>query len=199
MNYDFDFERQEQRARFGRFLRKFILWVIVLAITVEAAWLIVAYAGEITNITDNSMNTALEMNDSILISKLSYLRNRPERFDVIVFTREGKEHSFYSVKRVIGLPGETVMVVDGHITINGEPLKDEYIVTDIAVPGLASSPVYLDEDEYFVLGDNRNDSEDSRFADVGNVIFSEIVGKALIRTNNFGIISKINLVPEDKE
>lgn len=199
MNYDFDFEHQERRERFSRFLRQLILWIFILALTIQAAWLIVEYAGEVTNIIDSSMSTALEQDDNILISKLSYIRNGPERYDVIVFNREGKEHSFYSVKRVIGLPGETVQIVDGRILINGEVLEEEYITSSIDIYGLADDPVYLDEDEYFVLGDNRSASEDSRFADVGNVVRSEIIGKAIIRTNNFGIISKINLIQNNTE
>ena len=112
-----------------------------------------------------------------MVDKLSYRFHDPERFDIIVFRYLYKKNTFY-IKRVIGLPGETVQIADGVIYINGEPLEEDYGLEEITNPGRALEPITLGEDEYFVLGDNRNGSSDSRMTDVGNITRKQIVGKA---------------------
>ena len=84
----------------------------------------------------------------------------------------------YYIKRIIGLPGETVEIIENHVYINGEKLKEDYKTTDINDVGIVSEKMQLASDEYFVLGDDREKSEDSRNADVGNVKRSYIYGKA---------------------
>lgn len=199
MNLDYDFDRAERNAKFKKFIIKFIGWLIAIGFAVGLAWVISTYVLEKTNMADKSMNITLDVDDRILINKLHYKIKQPERFDVIVFKKDGKEHSYYSIKRVIGLPGETVIIHDGHVYINGELLYEPMIVDDIFLEGLAAEEIVLDDDEYFVLGDNRNASEDSRFANVGNVTASEIIGKAWIRTNKFGIVGKINMNSKSEE
>ena len=109
-----------------------------------------------------------------LVDSLCYELSSPRRFDVILFERAdtGKQN----VKRIIGLPGEQVMISNGNIYINGEILENEY-TSDISLPGIAENIVELSEDEYFVLGDNADSSEDSRFSNIGNVSRSSIKGK----------------------
>ena len=137
------------------------------------------------------MSGTLEDGDNILINLLSYSEeDDPERFDVIVFEKNGKEHSYYGIRRVIGLPGERVQIKDGSVYINGELLEEPINVEPMIVSGLAEDGITLEDDEFFVLGDNRNNSEDSRFTSMGNVSRDEIVGRAWLRTNHFGIISK---------
>ncbi|MBR4341574.1 MAG: signal peptidase I [Lachnospiraceae bacterium] len=172
---------------------KVIFWLIILAGAVVAAWAITKYCVEKTNMTGNSMKTTLSDGDKILINRMSYRNSDPERFDVIVFEKSGSEHSYYGIRRVIGLPGEKVQIKDGFVYINGEKIEEPINVEEMKVSGLAASPIVLDDDEFFVLGDNRNSSEDSRFTSMGNVTRSEIIGKAWIRTNSFGIISRMNL------
>ena len=91
------------------------------------------------------------------------------------------------------MPGEKVIIKEGKVYINGKVLEEEANVTETINPGLADETIELGKDEYFVLGDNRNNSEDSRYANVGNVKKSDIVGKAWIRLKPFDFINKLNL------
>ncbi|MBP5652365.1 MAG: signal peptidase I [Lachnospiraceae bacterium] len=197
MSLDYDFDRAERIEKRKKFLKKFFGWVLALGAVIALAWAITTYALEKTNMVGDSMEATLSSGDTILIDKLLYRIKSPERFDVIVFKKDGKEHSYYSIKRIIGLPGEHVLIADGKIYIDGVLLEEETNVEDILLPGLASDEILLDGDEYFVLGDNRNNSEDSRFFNVGNVFSEEIIGRAWIRLNRFGLISKLNMRNDD--
>ena len=135
--------------------------------------------------------------NSIIINKFSYRFSEPKRFDVVVFKQDGNEHSYYNIKRIIGLPGETVQIKDGDVYINDELLKEAAGVEKMANYGLTEEKLTLEENEYFVLGDNRNNSEDSRFASIGNIRRSEIIGKAFIRLKPFNFVSKLNLAGEE--
>lgn len=145
------------------------------------------------------MEVTLQEDDKIIINKLAYWKRNPKRFDVIVFKQSGSEHSYYNIKRVIGLPGETVQIIDGLVYIDNELLEEPMNVEPINIPGLAEEPIVLEDDEYFVLGDNRNNSEDSRFFNIGNVVRGDIVGKAWITLDPFEIISKMNMKPSVSE
>lgn len=197
MDLDYDFDRAERREKFKRNSLKLIGWILALGFAIGLAWAIVYFAFEETNMVGESMNPTLQSSDMILINKLSYRLKEPERFDIIVFKKDGKEHSYYSIKRIVGLPGETVIIRDGKVYIDGSELIETVIVDSMNLAGLAAEEVILDEDEYFVLGDNRNESEDSRFANVGNVVRDEIIGTAWIRVNKFAIISKLNMRDKD--
>jgi signal peptidase I len=109
---------------------------------------------------------------------------------VFPYEGPGSSNSFFSktyyIKRIIGLPGETVYIdYDGNIFINGVKLDEHYGLARISNPGIAAEPLTLGEDEYFVMGDNRNDSMDSRYEDVGNIKRDELVGKAWLRIYPF--------------
>ena len=190
--YDLDYDRKDRRIKIIKIILKCLLWVIILAATVTAAWAITTFCVEKTNMTGKSMEGTLADGDKILINRMSYNDSDPERFDVIVFEKSGKEHSYYGIRRVIGLPGESVKIKDGEVYINGEKLEEPMNVEPMKVSGLASETIVLDEDEFFVLGDNRNLSEDSRFTSMGNVSRDEIIGKAWLRTSGFAIISRLN-------
>ena len=139
------------------------------------------------------MMPTLQDGNSIILDKISYRFNDPERFDIIVFPFRDSSGKNY-IKRIIGLPGETVQIdPEGNIYINGEILYESYGMEVMVNPGRALSPISLGENEYFVLGDNRNDSEDSRFTEVGNVKRSEILGRAWFRIwplNEMGLVNK---------
>ncbi len=141
---------------------------------------VVRFVGQKTVVEGSSMSPAMENGDSLLVDKFSYQFSDPKRFDIIIFQYLYKEDSYY-IKRVIGLPGETVQIIDGYIYIDGERLEEDFGSEIMDNPGRAASPVILGEDEYFVLGDNRNCSSDSRDPLVANVARGQIMGKAFIR------------------
>lgn len=129
------------------------------------------------------MTPFLNDGDCILVERFSYLYKKPERFDVVVFCYRNSERTY--IKRIIGLPGETVQIVNGVVMINGEELKESTNRDLILNPGRAENPVLLGNDEYFLLGDNRNNSSDSRNTDIGNVKKSELIGRVFIRLSDF--------------
>ena len=139
-----------------------------------------------------SMDATLNDGDKIIINKLAYWRDEPKRYDVIVFSQSKSGHGYHNIKRVIGLPGETVEIIKGMVYINGKLLEEVIDVEAMRVAGLADEPIVLDENEFFVLGDNRNYSEDSRFANIGIVVKSDIIGKAWLRLEPFSIVDKLN-------
>ena len=123
------------------------------------------------------MKPELENGDITLINRLVYDIRTPKRGEVIAFKPNGNESSHYYIKRVIGLPGETVEYRDGEILIDGDILEEDYVTTDITELGLLEEPIVLKSGEYFVLGDDRQNSDDSRIANIGNVERAEIAGK----------------------
>lgn len=158
----------------------------VVAITL----LFVQFVGQRTHVNGDSMNVTLEDGDNLMVDKLSYRFSDPERYDIIVFPYQYQEKTYY-IKRIIGMPGETVQVIDGMVYIDGEMLDESYGKEVMEYAGVASEPIELGEDEYFVLGDNRNNSSDSRDPSVGNIKEDQIIGKAFLRIwplNKFGIL-----------
>lgn len=144
-------------------------------------YLIITYVGQRTEVQGASMETTLSDGDNLIVDKISYRFNEPKRYDIIVFPYQYEEKKYY-IKRIIGLPGETVSIDDlGNIYIDGEVVEESYGREVILDPGIAREPIELADDEYFVLGDNRNNSSDSRVAAVGNIKRKDIIGKAWLR------------------
>ena len=157
--------------------------IIYIGIVVVVCFLIVTFVGQRTTVNGDSMNPTLESGDSLWINKLAYRFGDPERYDIIVFPYEEDVHY---IKRVIGLPGETVQITNtGDILINGKILEEPTKFARIINPGRASNPITLGPDEYFVLGDNRNNSKDSRYDSVGNIKKENMIGKAVFRLTPF--------------
>lgn len=196
---DYNFDRQEVWRKRRKKILKVLIWIICIAAACAAAYFTVKYSVERTNMVGSSMEPTLNRDDTIIINKLSYFRSDPKRYDIIVYKAGGEEHDFYTIKRVIGLPGETVQIIGGEVFIDGVKLDEPMNVEKMVIAGLAQKKLTLDEDEYFVLGDNRNSSEDSRFANVGTITRDRIVGEAWVRTNSFGFISKFNMKEETPE
>ncbi len=168
-----------QKKRKSMF-REVLSWILYLVIVCGAVYLIVHYVGERTEVRGESMYPALNDGDQLIVDKISYRFSDPKRFDVVVFPFRYQEDTFY-IKRIIGLPGEVVQIYDGDIYINGKLLAESYGNEKIANGGLASKAITLGEDEYFVLGDNRNNSADSREPSVGTISKDDMIGRALVR------------------
>ena len=155
-------------------------WLIYLTILVTVVFLLIRFVGERTVVSGDSMEPTLRDGDNLIVDKLSYRFRDPQRYDIVVFPFRYQEDTYY-IKRIIGLPGETVQIYDGDVYINGKLLRDDYGSEAIRNAGLASKAITLSEDEYFVLGDNRNNSADSREPSVGNIRKQDIKGRALLR------------------
>lgn len=166
---------------------------VYLLIVLCATYLLITYVGQRTEVDGASMETTLSDGDNLIVDKITYRFKDPKRFDIIVFPFQYQEDTFY-IKRIIGMPGEVVQIDEqGTIYINGEVLEESY-GREIIKPeniGIASAPIVLGEDEYFVMGDNRNNSTDSRTEIVGNIHRDDIVGRAWLRIwpfSEFGIL-----------
>jgi signal peptidase I len=173
---NFGFYRQEDDNNKIRWITR---WVVDILVVIILAIFLGRYLGENYTQIGHAMEPACASGDVFLIDKISYHLSKPDRFDIIVFHKETDEQKTY-MKRIIGLPGETVQIRNGIVYINDEEL-DSYNITGITAAGLATNPITLKSDEYFVLGDNADSSEDSRFADVGNVKESQIIGRIWFR------------------
>ena len=151
---------------------------LYLLIVLVVTFLVVTYVGQRTKVIGSSMSPTLTDGDTLIVDKISYRFHDPERFDIVVFPFRYAEKTYY-IKRIIGLPGETVYIdEEGTIYIDGEVLDEHFGKEVIRDPGRAYETITLGEDEYFVLGDNRKNSEASRSADIGKVKRSYIYGKA---------------------
>lgn len=172
-------------------LKEILSTSLYLLVVLCAVYLMIHYVGQRTQVLGSSMEPKLSDNDNLIVDKISYRFHDPERFDIIVFPYQYEPDTFY-IKRIIGLPGETVQIdTDGNIYIDGEILMEGYGKEVIQNPGRAAEPVTLGEGEYFVMGDNRNNSTDSRDMAVGNVEGKDIIGRAWLRIwplDKFGLI-----------
>jgi len=153
-------------------------WFFLFALAILLAYVFVFSVGTKTSMIGSSMQPCLDNGEEVLINKMVYSMTDPKRGDVVVFLPNGNKMTHYYIKRVIGLPGETVTISGGKIMINGN-YYDEGDAYDIMEDGgIAANGIHLGQKEYFVLGDNRNNSEDSRSANVGAVSKNNIIGKA---------------------
>ncbi len=164
-------------------IRAVLEMILYFALVAGITFLIIHFVGQRTVVNGVSMQPTLSDGDNLIVDKLSYRFRDPDRFDIIVFPQgDGR----YFIKRIIGLPGENVRIdEDGSIYIDGEKLSESYGKEVIQDPGLAKDGIELGADEYFVLGDNRNDSMDSRMAEVGRIAGDRIIGRAWLRIYPF--------------
>lgn len=153
-------------------------WTFLFVLAVLIAFVFVYSVGLKTSVIGASMEPCLYNGQSVLINKISYSFGSPKRGDVIVFLPNGNENTHYYIKRVIGLPGETIMISDGRIYLDGYFYEEDDSYDTMEDGGIAEKGITLGDEEYFVLGDNRNNSEDSRSANVGAVKEDTIAGKA---------------------
>ncbi len=182
--------KQKQKGKKGP-LRAALNWVGCILVILVVAFVLLRFVGQSIQVTGEAMQPTLKNGDQLIIDKITYAFSEPRRFDVIVFPSPYRMDTYY-FRRIIGLPGETVQIANGEIFINGQAVAESFPVEEGPFEsGLASMPLTLEEGEYFVLGDNRADSTDSRNSSIGNIQESSIIGRAVLRIwppNRLGLI-----------
>lgn len=173
-----------------KMVKEIFSWVKEIAIILLITWLIITFVAQNTKVSGQSMEPTLHDKDFLIINKFIYNFTKPAKGDIIVFPHNGNNKELY-IKRVIGLPGDEIELKNAQVYVNGAALYEDYISETTIEKGNITFPFTVPEGEYFVMGDNRNNSRDSRFTDVGTVPLDEIVGKASVRLfpmSDFGLI-----------
>lgn len=165
-------------------------WLLYILVIIVLTYLIITFVGQRTKVDGHSMEPTLSHGDNLIIDKISYRFSDPERYDIIVFPYQHADNTYY-IKRIIGLPNETVQIRDGYVYINGVKSDEHYGKEVIRDAKMAAEPIVLGDDEYFVLGDNRNNSSDSRDPSVGVLHRKQLIGKAWVRIYPFDTIGVI--------
>lgn len=187
------FQKQKWRIPMIKKLIKNVIYAIIFVCIIGALCIFsTTFVSQRVDVNGNSMNPTLFNNDSLWLNKLTYYFQNPKRFDIVVIDTDlnGGE---YIIKRIIGLPGDTIQIKNQKVYINGKRLQtDIYGKEPIEDAGTAANLMVLGKNEYFVLGDNRNDSDDSRFPEVGVIKKNRIIGKTSFRLLPIKNIGKLN-------
>ncbi|MBR5267976.1 MAG: signal peptidase I [Lachnospiraceae bacterium] len=170
-------------------IQSLVHWIVDIIVVIAFACYLVYSLGSRVQVNGSSMNPVLNSGDVVLINRILYDLGTPERYDIAVFE---KENSSYNMKRIIGLPGETIQIKDNLVYIDGKPLDTDNVLGHATMAGIAEYPIDLGADEYFLLGDNRESSEDSRFSGIGVIKREQLTGKVWLKfqpIEEFGLIN----------
>ena len=178
--------RRRKGLQFGRqrkklnmtLVKEILTWMIEIVFVVALAFTLVYYVGQRTKVIGSSMDPQFKDGEQLMINRFIYIYSEPKPNDIIVFLPNGNVKAHHYVKRVVACPGDTVQIVNGVLYVNGKAFQEETDVAKMEYAGIAEVEITLGDDEYFVLGDNRNNSEDSRYANIGVVKKEYIIGKA---------------------
>ncbi|MFU0826670.1 MAG: Signal peptidase I [Lachnoclostridium sp.] len=179
---------EEKKSGFGKEILEMLFY---FALVIVLVLLIHQFVGQQIEVSGSSMESTLHDEDHLILEKVTYEIGEPKRFDIVVFRPYSDEKDTYYIKRVIGLPGETIQIIGSKIYINNKLLEENYGNSPMVDGGIAKEPVVLGNDEYFLLGDNRNNSKDSRDESIGPVKRDAIIGRAWVRIwpiDEFGIL-----------
>lgn len=185
-----EFEKKGFRPHIKN-VKGIIIWIVEIVLVCLLAYGLAWFFGQRVSNVGDSMSATIQNGDIVLVDRMRYNATTPKRGDIIAFYPNGNENSHYLIKRIVGLPGETVQIDDGKIYIDGEEQTKNIYVTDIETAGVAKEGITLGDNEYFVLGDNHTSSNDSRMAEVGNVNREDIYGKVWFVANQgdtFGFV-----------
>lgn len=169
---------QKKNKLNSKIIKDVLEMIVGSVIAIFLAFVIVFSVGMRTSVVGDSMEPGLYNGQEILMNRVLYRLSSPKRGDVVVFLPNGNQNSHFYVKRVVGLPGETIQIKDGNVYIDDVLLEENESFDKMIDAGIAENALELATDEYFVLGDNRNSSEDSRSGNVGAVKRDNIIGKA---------------------
>lgn len=172
------FYRRRKKIR-STLVREIFSWIFGIAVSIFIAAVLVYFFGMQINVVGTSMEPTLYNEQVILLDRFSYTFSAPKAGDVVAFLPNGNENSHYYVKRIAAVPGDTICITDGTIYVNGEAL--EWATDKILDAGIAENELTLGSGEYFCIGDNANNSEDSRSANIGTVNTDYIIGRAWLR------------------
>ncbi|MBR6402116.1 MAG: signal peptidase I [Eubacterium sp.] len=179
-SHDFRLQKKDKKVQKPSFIRSFSNTFLIVFTAVILGYGLIQFCGQTVYMTGPSMESELHDGDVLIVNKLSYLFGRVKRNDIVAIKRIG-ENNYYDLKRVIALPGDNISVVGGRLVINGKQVSEDLPYSHINSPGVLEDGVKLGDEEYFCIGDNTSNSEDSRYANFGNVQKSEIKGKIVYR------------------
>lgn len=201
------FEEEQKRERRVKTIKESIRFLIEVVVVIFIAWLIITFALKKVSVIGSSMETTLYNGEDVIVNKSSYLILSPRREHIVAFYPEPEEgediadmdDTVIRIRRIVGLPGEKIIIRDGKIYINGEELEEKYPFETMNSAGRAVSEIQLEEDEYFVLSDNRNDMDDSRNTSFTRIRKKNIIGKVILRLNPFSLLGGPEKTVETEE